>query len=264
MTTQVRRAPLAGVTVARIGNPFWTPQQLDGEGNVYNQVLAVTSHIGGALNSLEFVNIPPAENGVASSVGEHEQGTDEIYFVVEGTGILTTNGIPHKVSPGFLAIAPRGTKHSICNLSMQDWLRFLVMELKTPDELVTHQPAHIEGLLSAMQESDAFHPAEVGQQSIPLEVASVDLSGYFASPFGLLRVVRIPVGARVGPYQEPDHDENLLSVEGFAQVRLGADLCITSGHERLNVFVPREVTRMIVNPSSKDPLTILSLLVRHV
>ncbi len=260
MTTPGYR--LTGLSVARTDGPIQTFDQLGGGGTVVNNALAIPGHLGGAWNSLEYVLVSPVQDGVSSSVGEHVQGTDEIYFIHRGTGILTTNGAPVPVAAGFLVIAPRGTKHTISNTSFDEPLGFLVIELRTPLNGEAHQPSSIESLPALLQESRDFHVATVDGQSVPLRVASVDLAGYFSAPWGRLSLVELPAGSSIDDYVEPQHDEDLFVVSGSAIIQV-ADQRFEAGEHGLNVVVPRGVPHSIVNRSTSEILTILSVLVRR-
>src|SRR6202165_446222 len=125
---------LTGLSVADTESPVQTYEQLGGRGTVYNKALAIPMHLGYPWHSLEYVVISPITDGQESSVGEHLQHTDEIYYIHSGTGVLTTNGTSCDVAPGFLAMAPRGTRHSIRNTSSQEELAFLVVELVPPND----------------------------------------------------------------------------------------------------------------------------------
>src|SRR5260370_684755 len=94
---------LTGLSVADTGSPVQTYDQLGGTGIVFNKALAIPMHLGYPWHSLEYVVISPITDGQESSVGEHLQRTDEIYYIHRGTGVLTTNGISCDVAPGFLA-----------------------------------------------------------------------------------------------------------------------------------------------------------------
>ena len=120
---------LTGLSVADTASPVQTYEQLGGTGTVFNKALAIPRHLGYPWHSLEYVVISPVMDGQESSVGEHLQHTDEIYYIQRGTGVLTTNGISCDVAPGFLAIAPRGTLHGIRNTSSREELALLVVEL---------------------------------------------------------------------------------------------------------------------------------------
>jgi mannose-6-phosphate isomerase-like protein (cupin superfamily) len=206
------------------------------------------------------VVISPISEGQESSVGEHLQRTDEMYYIHRGTGVLVTNGISCDVGPGSLALAPRGTRHSICNTSAQEELALLVIELVPPGDGPMYQPAEISSLPALLADSDAFHPARVGTREARLRVASVDLSHYFSAPWGRLALVEIPPGGRVHPYTEEAHDENLFILAGNATVAV-AEERFYSWEEGLNALIPRGLLRAIVNRSSVEPLLLLSVLV---
>ena len=251
---------LTGLSVADTGSPIHTYDQLGGTDIVFNKALAIPVHLGHPWNSIEYVLIPPVTDGQEPSVGEHLQSTDEIYYIHRGTGILTTNGTPTPVAPGFLAIAPRGTRHSIRNASSHEELAFLVVELVPPYDGIVYQPAEVPSLPSLLEDSDAFHPASLGTRDMRLRVATVDLSRSFSAPWGRLALVEIPPGGRVQGYCEKAHDENLFVLAGNATITV-AEERFYSWEQGLNVLIPRGVPRAIVNRSSVEPLVLLSLLV---
>src|SRR5260370_17748445 len=120
---------LTGLAVTDTGNPVQTYDQLGGTGIVFNKALAIPMHLGSPWHSLEYVVISPVTEGQESSVGEHLQHTDEIYYIHRGTGVLTTNGISCDVGPGFLAIPPRGPWHGIRTTPARPELAFLALHL---------------------------------------------------------------------------------------------------------------------------------------
>ncbi len=251
---------LTGLSVADTGSPIQTYEQLGGTGVVFNKALAIPVHLGYSWNSIEYVVVPPASDGQESSVGEHLQSTDEIYYIHRGTGILTTNGASCRVAPGFLAIAPCGTRHSICNTSSDQELAFLVVELVPPQDECIYRPTEISSLPSQLEESDAFHPATLGTRNIGLRVASVDLSRHFSAQWGRLALVEIPPGGRIHPYCEEAHDENLFILAGNAAISVAEERFYSWEHG-LNALIPRGVRHAIINRSSVEPLVLLSLLV---
>ena len=251
---------LTGLSIADTGSPVQTYDQLGGVGIVFNKALAIPMHLGHPWNSIEYVVIPPVTDGQESSVGEHLQHTDEIYYIHRGTGILTTNGASCRVAPGFLAIAPRGTRHSICNTSSDQELAFLVVELMPPRDGDVYQPTEISSLPALLKASDAFHLASMGARNVQLRVASVDLSRYFSAPWGRLALVEIPPGGRIHPYCEEAHDENLFVLAGNAAISVAEERFYSWEHG-LNALIPCAVPRAIINRSSVEPLLLLSLLV---
>jgi quercetin dioxygenase-like cupin family protein len=198
-------------------------------------------------------------------VGLHEQSTDEIYYVCEGQGVLTTNGSPRRVAPGLLAIAPKGTRHTIRNTSSTQPLSFLVVEVQTPCAAGTHEPAFLE-LDTQARACDALFPVRVGKERVQPLVATVDLHDYFGAAWGALSLVTLPPGGYGEEYQVEDHDQNIFVVEGQATIYVAREIRIDSPEDdHLNVLVPRGVPRMIVNRASGEnyPLTVLCLNVRR-
>jgi len=256
----MERSQLTGLSVADMGSPVRTYHQLGGQGIVCNKVLAIPLHLGHPWHSLEYVTVQPITEGRESCVGEHLQHTDEIYYIHRGTGILTTNGTACPVGPGFLALAPRGTRHSICNTSFHKELALLVVELIPPRKSTFYQPHGITSLPSLLDVSDAFHPAGVGMRSTQLRVAMFDLAQYFSAAWGRLALVEIPPGGRVHDYCEEAYDENLFVVAGSATIMV-AEERFHSWEHGLNVLIPCGVPHAIANRSSVEPLTLLSLLV---
>jgi mannose-6-phosphate isomerase-like protein (cupin superfamily) len=251
---------LTGLSVADIDSPVQTYDQLGGTGTVFNKALAIPMHLGSPWQSLEYVVISPATDGQESSVGEHLQHRDEIYYIHRGTGVLTTNGISCDVASGFLAIAPCGTRHSIRNTSSREELAFLVVELVPPQDEYLSQPLGIPSLPALLENSDAFHLASLGTRDARLRVATVDLSHYFSAPWGRLALVEIPPGGRVHPYAEEAHDENLFVLAGNAALTVAEERFYSWEHG-LNVLIPRGIPRAIANRSSVEPLVLLSVLV---
>jgi hypothetical protein len=78
--------------------------------------------------------------------------------------------LPHQVSPGLLAIAPKGTRHTIRNTSSTQPLSFLVVEVQTPCAAGTHEPAFIE-LATQARACDALFPVRVGKERVQPLVA---------------------------------------------------------------------------------------------
>jgi hypothetical protein len=76
---------LTGLSVTDTDSPIQTYDQLGGSGTVYNKALAIPGHLGYPWHSLEYVVISPATEEQESSVGEHIQQSDEIYYIHRGT-----------------------------------------------------------------------------------------------------------------------------------------------------------------------------------
>jgi mannose-6-phosphate isomerase-like protein (cupin superfamily) len=256
---------LTGLSIADTRHPIETHAQLGGAGIVYNKALAIPVHIGRPWNSIEFVSIPPGENGV----GKHTQGTDEIYLLVEGTGELVTNDAPRTVSEGLLVIAPKGTTHEIRNTSNEQWLSFLVVELLSPEGADIYPPTFLDLYKNLLQSQ--FHTVTPGQQLFQPLVANVDLSRYFAADWGMLSLLSLPAGATVEEFVEPECDQLIFGVCGFPTIHITVS---EDPHEELridgddgyhqSVVVPRGVPHRITNRASGDyPLKVVCLNVRR-
>jgi mannose-6-phosphate isomerase-like protein (cupin superfamily) len=265
MTISTTAYPLTGLSIADTSAPIETHEQLGGTGVVYNKALAIPGHLGAPWSSVEYVMLPPATAGVEHAVGLHEQSTDEIYYVCEGEGVLTTNGCPRLVAAGLLALAPKGTRHTIRNTSSTQPLSFLVVEVQTRCAAGTYEPAFIE-LATQVHASDAPFPVRVGPRSVQPLVATVDLHDSLGAAWGTLSLITLPPGGRGEAYQEEMYDQNIFVVQGCATIYVTEAIRIDSPAEHhLNVVVPRGVPRRIVNRGSGDnhSLTVLCLNVRR-
>ncbi|MDI6734837.1 MAG: cupin domain-containing protein [bacterium] len=76
-------------------------------------------------NFVDFAIIPPG-----SSIGIHKHGEDEeMYFILEGRGIITVNGEEREVCSGDLILNKPGWSHGIRNESKEE-IKILVVEVK--------------------------------------------------------------------------------------------------------------------------------------
>lgn len=211
------RYNLSGLSMASTADPIETHDQLGGSGIVRNKALAIPGHLNGQAvlqgpwASIEFVSLDPGED---NAVGEHTQRTDEVYYIVEGRGTLTTNGVPELVEAGCLAIAPCGTTHTIRNGSSSTPLSFLVVELQAPHSL-SHPAPSLLNLAARLVPGETMAPVRVGGKRVRPLVATVDLEELFLGPWGTLSLVELPPGARVEEYCEPSADQ-LLLLGGFS------------------------------------------------
>lgn len=279
-----------GVAIADCGGRIRTLNQLGGSGWVFNKALTIPGHIGGSWRSLENVLIPPG-----ASVGLHQQQTDEIYFCIRGTAILTTNAVPEEISSGTLALAPQGTMHTIENRTNEPF-EMLVVELAVPaqaDALVmppsviaklnrsltssswyfsSQSSVASDATQSSVMQADSYllenpDPFDTSLvpwhvSSVPLRVVSIDLSPFFQAPWGDLSLVEVPAGGRIFSYRTQEKDENLFILSGHATI-IVAEECFDTEEWGLNVLVPRGVARSIINRSIAEPMQFLSLTVQH-
>lgn len=261
------RYNLTGLSIADTRSPIEIHTQPGGPGVVYSKALAIAAHIGPCWSRIEFVAIPPGENGI----GSHTQSTDEISLVIRGKGELTTNGSPHVVTPGMLVIAPQGTTHEIRNTGDSEPLTLLAVELLVSRRAVARPPAFLN-LLSGLRESDAFPTVRIGERTVRPLVASANLSGYFAAPWSTLILVTLPPRAAVEEYIEPVCDQLLFVVHGLATIHIrkssdpDEEMRIDANNAyHQSVLVPRGVPHRITNQASENsPLTVACLNVQRV
>jgi mannose-6-phosphate isomerase-like protein (cupin superfamily) len=55
-----------------------------------------------------------------SGIGLHEQGEDEIYYVLSGTGVMTLDGKTVEVTPGTAVLTRTGSTHSLKQTGNED------------------------------------------------------------------------------------------------------------------------------------------------
>ena len=272
------RHHLTGLSSTSTNDQIVTFDQLGGTGTVRNKALAIPSHLNnvGGFNpwqSIEYVSIDPICDGIRSSVGQHTQTTDELYYIVEGSGMLTVNGEPERVFPGYLALAPCGTTHSFVNDSLTEALSFLVVELWALSD-DSKRPI-ILPVASTLQPSNNV-PVHVGKSRVPCPLVEMELRPFFghSSCWGKLSLIVFPPGARVTMDRERKADQ-LLLLSGFATVVVTKDLasesdtvpreeiCIeTSGIGYHSVLVPAGAMFRIENRASGNyPVTLLRVTV---
>jgi len=271
-------ANLAGLSSTTTGEMIVTYDQLGGTGIVRNKALAIPGHLngpeGGPWASIEYVSIEPTRRGKGSSVGIHTQTTDELYYIVEGTGLLSTNGGCEMVLPGCLALAPRGTTHSMFNPSSDEPLSLLVVELHAG---TIPMPPTVLNLLSHLRWTEAGSHVRVGQRQVPYLAAMLDLRAFFgqASRWGTLSLMRLPPGARMEEVLA-DQADHLLFLSGFISVAVtksgglaetlrerNEDVLIeTRGEGHHSLLLPCGASYQITNRASGNyPATILCVTV---
>jgi mannose-6-phosphate isomerase-like protein (cupin superfamily) len=268
------QATLSATTLAA---PIHTFGQLGGKGLITNKALAIPLHLGEPWHSVEYVVLAPSSLEEPTQVGEHVQQSDEMYFLLSGSGCLTTNGEREQVEAGTLVIAPRSTRHSLRNLSLVEPLALLVVELKPPPVEQLCQPTLVKNLFAHLSVSEEWHPA-----TQPLRVVRVDLAKHFSAPWGVLTLVELPPGEEVEEYRVEAADELLFQVNlprnsativaggytfqaGIQADMPGADESTAGRASGLSVVIPAGMARRVINCSSdtSDPLLLLSLEVRR-
>lgn len=91
------------------------------------KALASGADLRGGWEAVEWACVPPG--GVS---GEHlHTRTEEVYFILSGTGEIYLNGTAHPIAPGSLILTGLGTVHGLRNTGDSD-LAWLVIEMRSP------------------------------------------------------------------------------------------------------------------------------------
>ena len=65
-----------------------------------------------------------ADLGPGEWLGRHRHDSTEVYYLIEGRGVVMLDGIEHPVSAGSSVFIPGGTEHGIRNVDAAAPLRF--------------------------------------------------------------------------------------------------------------------------------------------
>jgi len=75
------------------------------------------------LSFMHETTLPPG-----TSIGLHDHvGNEELYFVVEGKGEMTVDGVAAIMEPGDVCLTKNGSKHTFRNIGDKD-LKIIVLE----------------------------------------------------------------------------------------------------------------------------------------
>jgi len=65
-----------------------------------------------------------------SAIGYHEQGEDEVYYVLGGRGVMTLDGTPTDVGPGAAILTRTGSSHGLKQVGSEDLVVIIAFETK--------------------------------------------------------------------------------------------------------------------------------------
>lgn len=65
-----------------------------------------------------------------SAIGYHQQTEDEVYYIIEGKGVITLNGEKFPVKPGDAILTRTGSSHGIAPVEGNDLSMIIVYEKK--------------------------------------------------------------------------------------------------------------------------------------
>ncbi|MGH8907574.1 MAG: cupin domain-containing protein [Egibacteraceae bacterium] len=122
------KADLAeGLIVTNLDDPSLVYGMHYGESLARWKVLVRRNILFGSWEAVEWSWLPP---GGAS--GEHVHSrTEELYFILSGSGVMTIDGQTYQVGAGDLILTRLGTRHGLRNPGT-DGLSWLVIEVAGP------------------------------------------------------------------------------------------------------------------------------------
>ncbi|MEJ8642000.1 cupin domain-containing protein [Streptomyces sp. MS1.HAVA.3] len=119
--------PRASVIVADTTGPADIYGVHGTAGLTHWKALASGLDLAAGWEAVEWASVPPG--GVS---GEHRHTrTEEIYFVLRGSGEIVLDGVSHPVSEGWMVLTGVGTVHGLRNTGDTD-LDWLVIEIRSP------------------------------------------------------------------------------------------------------------------------------------
>lgn len=97
----------------------------EGEGSIVFREVFVSSDFESDLQFLHETSLLPN-----STIGYHlHQGNEEIYYFIEGEGVMTVDGVKKKVGPGDAVITHSGSSHGLENTGKSN-IKIIVFEAK--------------------------------------------------------------------------------------------------------------------------------------
>jgi mannose-6-phosphate isomerase-like protein (cupin superfamily) len=225
--------------------PGKTASLIGGAGTCLWKQLVNGMHLTGDWNCIEYLVVP-----AGASIGEHTHlRTEEIYYILSGTAVMSINGERVEVSAGDLITNPIGGRHGIANEAGED-MEFLVVEVFPGEDSSGYFPERIP----VREELTPGSPFNDGNSAAAF--AKLDLSGHFSGDWADFVVTRIEPSGQLGPFIRDDRDQVLFVVEGRAEIEFGGDA--VAGSAGLTIAIPAALSRTIRNASSGGPLEVVS------
>jgi mannose-6-phosphate isomerase-like protein (cupin superfamily) len=96
--------------------PTVAKQSKGGTGQILIGDLFTADELGDAWDFVQCVTLPPG-----SAIGQHQhRGDEEIYYIIEGQGTMTTDEGTYQVGPGTAALSKSGGHHGLANTTASD------------------------------------------------------------------------------------------------------------------------------------------------
>ncbi|MEU8959516.1 cupin domain-containing protein [Streptomyces sp. NPDC048518] len=165
------------------------------------KALASGADLRGGWEAVEWACVPPG--GVS---GEHRHTrTEEIYFILSGTGEIYLDGTAHPIAPGTLLLTGLGTVHGLRNTGDCD-LAWLVIEMRSPrfSEALgatapasVSAPAHTPVPTPAPASPEKEHPVPTARLHDLRAERSVSPAGVFTGPLRTLALETVDASGTV-------------------------------------------------------------------
>ncbi|MFD6432665.1 cupin domain-containing protein [Streptomyces venezuelae] len=186
------------------------------------KALASGADLRGGWEAVEWACVPPG--GVS---GEHlHTRTEEVYFILSGTGEIYLDGTAHPIAPGSMVLTGLGTVHGLRNTGDSD-LAWLVIEMRSPRfsaELgATAAPAHPPVPASAVPASAKEEPPVPTARLHDLRAErSVSPAGVFTGPLRTLSLETVDASGTVELTAE-GREHMVFVLSGTGWVENGSD-----------------------------------------
>jgi mannose-6-phosphate isomerase-like protein (cupin superfamily) len=111
--------------------PWAEPSQVlgvhGGDGVLKWRRLATGSHLWSDWDGFEWVALVP---GAQAGMHQHVH-TEELFYILSGSGVVTLDGETFEVAPGDVVLTPLMSSHAVVNTGDSD-LEYLVIEVFPP------------------------------------------------------------------------------------------------------------------------------------
>jgi mannose-6-phosphate isomerase-like protein (cupin superfamily) len=244
-------------SIINSGDSFGLVESLvGGTGSCWWTQLVNGMHAAWGLRCVEHVKIPPG-----ASCGTHlHDKAEEIYYILDGTAVMTVNDHEFEVAAGQLITCPLGTTHGIgVPAGAPEPMSFLVVEVFPGSAPPLAQPERYR-VRDHLRASEGYR----GYQSDDLQLAHVDLARCFTGPWlGFTEIVipphdALPPHDRLGPYTLPGRGAEVLFVaDGEAEISAGTQVLKGGRGACLAAALGAPVT--VRNLSPRQDLRVLSV-----
>lgn len=216
-----------------------TWRQVGGAGLCRWKMLMNGMHLEGTWNCVEYVVIEPG-----AVVGEHVHvRTEEIYYIVSGSGIVTMNDTETRVTPGDLITAPIGAAHSIANSGSED-LHFFVVEMFPGQDTA-----------GAAAKPAALHVPDQLPDGGGCRRADVDLTPHFTGDWRRFSLVEVPAGGTLDLRNDSGRATVAHLLTGTAAMVVEGESY--SGGPGLSIASPAGATCFVRNRDAEAPLRLI-------